>query len=126
MKDPFSSDLEALPVNKVLLEADVQSACVKWMRARGYWARKFSSPAQRSVPDYLFSHSFYGKLAVEFKAPGKRATEKQGDEQQLMRNAGWEVWQEEDDIEEFKRAVEIRESVLSRCDATYIPRTRAK
>lgn len=120
MKDPFSSDLEALPLNKVLLEADVQSACVKWMRARGYWARKFSSAAHRSVPDYLFSHIDYNKLAVEFKAPGKHATEKQKDEQQLMRDTGWEVWQEEDDIEDFKQAVLAREQGLRIDD--YVPR----
>lgn len=124
MKDPFSADLEALPVIKVLLEHDVQSVCVKWMRARGYWARKFSSPAARSVPDYLFSHAEFDKFAVEFKAPCKRATEKQKDEQQLMRKAGWEVWQEEDDIDSFKDAVLGREHQLR--IGVYEKRVRAK
>lgn len=125
MKDPFSSDLEALPVIKVLLEKDVQSACVAWMRKCGYWARKFSSPAARSVPDYLFAHDRYGKFAAEFKAPGKRATDKQKDEQQLMRDAGWEVWQEEDDIEDFKRMVIEREGKLA-SGADYQHKVRAK
>ena len=124
MKDPFSSDFEVMPVTKVLLEKDIQSACVKWMRQRGYWARKFSSPAQRSVPDYLFSHVSYDKFATEFKAPGKRATDKQKDEQQLMRDAGWEVWQEEDDIASFKEAVLNREALLE-IDA-YVPVKREK
>lgn len=124
MKDPFSSDLEAQPVIKELLEKDIQSSCVQWMRARGYWARKFSSPAARSVPDYLFSHTDYGIFAVEFKAPGKRATKKQKDEQQLMRDAGWEVWQEEDDIRRFKDGVLIREHLLAL--KLHTPAVRAK
>jgi hypothetical protein len=36
-------------------EADHQDRCVRWMRSRGYWARKFQSMSQRSVPDYLFA-----------------------------------------------------------------------
>ena len=44
---------------KPMLEAEVQSKCVAWMRGRGYWARKFSSQSQRSVPDYLFSRAKY-------------------------------------------------------------------
>ena len=38
-----------------MLEKDVQKQCVDWARALGLWARKFSSPANRSVPDYLFA-----------------------------------------------------------------------
>lgn len=78
-------------VVRKLLEKDVQKQCVAWARARGYWARKFSSQSQRSVPDYLFSHAAYGKFAVEFKAPGKGATDAQFDEILAMRDAGWLV-----------------------------------
>ena len=42
-------------VERKLLEKEVQKQCVDWARARGYWARKFSSQSQRSVPDYLFA-----------------------------------------------------------------------
>lgn len=104
--------------NKVvrkILEADVQDACVKWARARGYWARKFSSIAQRSVPDYLFSIGGIGnsynfnvkhkvKFATEFKAPGKTSTDAQIDEQEQMRFAGWFVF-ECDNFEKFKATV---------------------
>ena len=105
-----------MAVKKKLLEADVQDACVKWARARGYWARKFSSIAQRSVPDYLFSHRgniaeilwITGgakiKFACEFKAPGKTSTDAQVEEQELMRLAGWFVF-ECDNLEVFKATV---------------------
>lgn len=95
-----------------LLEKDIQTACVTWARKRGYWARKFSSPANRSVPDYLFSHA--GKVYVadvgwkfftEFKAPGKKATDNQIEEQKFMRAAGWDGMQECDDVVKFKNWV---------------------
>ncbi|MCI0350278.1 MAG: hypothetical protein L0Z53_12710, partial [Acidobacteriales bacterium] len=38
-----------------LLEKDIQKKCVDYARSKGFWARKFSSMSQRSVPDYIFS-----------------------------------------------------------------------
>lgn len=70
-----------------LLEKDVQSACVKWARARGWWARKFASPSNRSVPDYIFGKAGC-TVFVEFKAPGKKATDNQLEEHQLMADVG--------------------------------------
>ena len=90
-------------VHRKLLEKDVQKQCVDWMRGRGYWARKFSSISQRSVPDYLFSQPCL-VFATEFKAPGKTSTPAQLDEQKAMRDAGWIVF-ECDDFEAFKRTV---------------------
>lgn len=94
-----------------LLEKDVQKQCVDWARARGYWARKFSSQSQRSVPDYLFARTIAMahkdreiKFAVEFKAPGKDPTAAQLDEHQAMRGAGWNV-SVCDDFEQFKKIV---------------------
>lgn len=114
MKDPFADNIEPRKVVRKLKEKDIQNACVAWMRARGYWARKFSSPANRSVPDYLFSHMLWDKLAVEFKAPGKTSTDAQTEEQEAMRAAGWEVWSDvgsskDGDVERFKQAVLERE-----------------
>lgn len=120
MKDPFSSDLTPQPVaKKKLLESDVQTACVAYARSKGFWARKFSSPSQRSVPDYLFGKD-YGvlgtvKWAEEFKAPDKKSTDKQRDEQQFMACAGWYVIRDtgtrgEEDIEAFKYRIDA-------CDA---------
>jgi hypothetical protein len=93
---------EAPAVRKLvrrLLEKDVQKMCVEWARRRGYWARKFSSQSQRSVPDYLFSMTLL-KFACEFKAPGKTSTPAQVDEQNAMRKAGWFVF-ESDNVEHF-------------------------
>ena len=42
-------------ITRTVLEKDLQDDCVAWVRARGYWARKFSSISHRSVPDYLFA-----------------------------------------------------------------------
>lgn len=95
------------------LEADVQKQCVDWARNRGYWARKFSSISQRSVPDYLFSIFVTGvKFACEFKRPGAKrdpitglmSTEAQIDEQEAMRLAGWYVF-ECDNFDKFKATV---------------------
>ena len=98
------TDLEApAPIVKRLLEADVQKQCVDWMRGRGYWARKFSSQSQRSVPDYLFSKSTL-KFACEFKRPGNSPTEAQKDELEAMRQAGWlAFWC--DSVDTFKAVV---------------------
>lgn len=107
-------------VTRKLLEKDVQKQCVEWARARGYWARKFSSMTQRSVPDYLFAREWcyreskhgndwaYVKFAVEFKAPGKASTEAQVEEHTAMRNAGWEVFVC-DSFDDFKARVEVIE-----------------
>ena len=98
---------------KFLLEKDVQKKCVEWARANGWWARKFSSPANRSVPDYLFAKKrpdgTRDKFADEFKAPDKSATEAQEQEHVLMRAAGWDVYVH-DDIDKFKADVQAREA----------------
>lgn len=100
------------PISKMpMLESEIQSRSVEWVRSRGYWARKFSSLTQRSVPDYLFAGRGL-KFAVEFKredAPvrtdtGCMSTPAQVDEQKAMREVGWLVW-EENDVEHFKRRV---------------------
>lgn len=116
---------------KAQLESELQDQCVDWMRRRGYWARKFSSMSQRSVPDYLFAyHESYSigmgeppvvdrriKFATEFKRPGTppkpltdhpgvvvMSTPAQWVEQQKMKAAGWFVF-ECDDLDRFKETV---------------------
>lgn len=116
---------------KPMLEAEVQEKCIAWMRNRGYWARKFSSVSQRSVPDYLFGkqkvESWFNfnvahnvKFFTEFKREGCKidkktgfmSTEAQVEEQTLMREAGW--WGFEcSDVEAFKEHVlEYERSLL--------------
>ena len=116
------NDLTApAPVERKLLEADVQEKCVEWARRRGYWARKFSSISQRSVPDYLFAKETevgYAdrstervkiKFACEFKAPGKIPTDNQFDEMRAMREAGWRVFFA-DSFETFQMGVKQAEA----------------
>jgi hypothetical protein len=87
MKDPFTDDIQPRQVQRTLLERDVQARCVAHARSLGWWARKFSSPSQRAVPDYIFGKAGC-TVFVEFKAPGKQPTENQLDEHRLMHNAG--------------------------------------
>lgn len=98
---------------RVLLEKDVQKQCVDWARARGYWARKFSSMTSTAEPDYLFARKIkddemdmeWGlKFATEFKRPGGTSTDAQRDEQANMWYAGWIVF-ECDNFEKFKKKV---------------------
>ena len=82
---PVTTDLSEIP------ESDVQEKCVEHARSHGAWARKFSSPANRSVPDYVFCRN---RLLwfVEFKRYGKRPTKAQYDEHKKIRDAGGRVW----------------------------------
>lgn len=107
MKDAFTQHVEQ-KVQRKLRERDIQKACVEWARGKGWWARKFSSPSQRSVPDYLFSHEAHGKFACEFKAPGKTSTKAQLDEQKKMLDAGWTVT-EKDNVQAFQDFVHLLE-----------------
>ena len=106
-------------VKRKLLEKDVQKQCVDWARARGYWARKFSSMTSTAEPDYLFARmvtTAYDrytavesvqhklKFATEFKRPGGVATEAQEEEHGNMRLAGWFVFVC-DSFEGFKKTV---------------------
>lgn len=97
--DLFDGDV--LPsADTELLEIDVQSRCVAYALSLGAYARKFSSPANRSVPDYIFTlrgATWY----VEFKRPGGKPTEAQEKEHAAIRAAGGEVWVI-DDVEDFK------------------------
>lgn len=107
MKDPFDvSDWKEAP--RRLLEKDVQGPSVEKARRRGWWARKFSSqPGNTSVPDYIFGKS--GRIFfVEFKAPGKKATDKQKEEHKKMRKQGLTVYVC-DNLEPFDRILEQEE-----------------
>lgn len=120
MKDPFALDLTPQPVIRKLREKDIQKKCVEYARSKGFWARKFSSPSQRSVPDYLFGKQMKNgqavKWAEEFKAPKKGPTDAQRDEQKLMRDAGWVVYPDtgrwgQADIDAFKRRIDALEKL---------------
>ena len=106
---PVTTDLSEIP------EADVQEKCVEHARSHGAWARKFSSPANRSVPDYIFCR--VGLIwFVEFKRHGKRPTKAQYDEHKKIRAAGGKVWVS-DEVAVFKRRFWL---VLNRDDTAEV------
>ena len=77
-----------------ILERDVQKASVAYFRRmcpNGY-ARKFRSPANPSVPDYIFTAPGLDTWYVEVKAPGKKPTEAQRAEHEKIRRADGAVW----------------------------------
>lgn len=124
-KDLFGDEpMEPRKVVRRLLEKDVQKSCVAWYRGhrKDGWARKFSSPAQRSVPDYLFGcklptyqyRDVRIKFFVEFKRPGEVATDAQIDEQRIMRFAGWDGMQDCDSLDRFKEWVIAYEHAQSK------------
>ena len=74
-----------------LLEKDIENPSKAKARKAGWFVRKYRSPANRAAPDDLFiksSRIFF----VEFKAPGKEATELQAIEHEKMRKAGATVY----------------------------------
>ena len=86
-----------------ITEAVVQTKVVTCARGLGFGAEKFSSPAKRSVPDYLFTAGIF-HFFIEFKAPGKEATDAQSDDHDKRRDRGELVFVC-DDIEAGKRLV---------------------
>ncbi len=70
-------------------EAKIEDTVCKYAKRRGFYTRKFSSPAHRGVPDRLFisrtgGHVFF----IEFKAPGKEPTALQLRELDEIRGRG--------------------------------------
>ena len=91
MKDAFDMD-DWQETKRQLKEKDIQEPSVKKARRQGWWARKFSArPGNTSVPDYIFGKS-KSVFFVEFKRPGKKATDDQHEEHTLMRAAGLRVY----------------------------------
>ena len=80
-------------VEKHVLESDLQHAAVTWARARGWWARKLSSPQNNGIMDYMFAKDTWVEL-VEFKKPGNCKKPARGlsptqiEEHKLARKAG--------------------------------------
>lgn len=81
-------------------EKDLQTAAVRWARARGWFARRGAGAGRRSAPDYMFASR--GRCVwVEFKKPGNEPTELQRLEHLEMRSHGLNVvWV--DNLDDFK------------------------
>lgn len=96
----FDGDIQA--INRNLLEIrDIQDPCVDWARRQGFWARKFASPNNRSVMDYIFGLDNWFEL-IEFKAPKKGLAKAQGEEHKVARKSNLTplVF---DNVEKFKK-----------------------
>ena len=92
-----------------LLEKDIENPVCKYARDRYKMkAEKFTSPGRRAVPDRLFSvKKKHGGMVFfcEFKAPGKKATEKQLRDHEERRKMGFRVFVV-DDIRRGKQIVD--------------------
>lgn len=63
-----------------MLEKDIEKKVRDYARKQGILTYKFTSPAHASVPDRIFIYPQGDIIFIEFKAPGKVATEKQARE----------------------------------------------
>lgn len=88
-------------IKRRVLESKIRKKCNKWADENDWWHRKFVSVAHRSVPDDIYAKEGRVPAFIEFKVPGKEATEQQLEEHELMRAAGLYV-RVVDDIELFK------------------------
>lgn len=80
-------DLVLKPRQKRISEKAVESESKDWARRNGWWVRKFSSPANRAVPDDIFMKD--GTVwFIEMKKPGEKPTPAQWDEIEKIRAAG--------------------------------------
>lgn len=80
-----------------MLERDIEKKCIRWAERRGWWQRKFVTPARKSAPDRIFimaleKSKFSRTVFVEFKATGKDASDLQKLEHKAMRKDGLEVY----------------------------------
>ncbi len=93
-------------------EKDIEDAVCRYAREKyRAIAYKFTSPQRRNVPDRLFCFFNGRTMFIEFKAPGKKATEGQMREIERLRGRGHAV-HVCDDVEAGKRLVDIEGRVV--------------
>ena len=82
--------LELKPRVVKVSEKKVETAAKRWARDHGWYVRKFTSPAHRSVPDDLFVKDSR-VVFIEMKKPGETPTDNQWDEIEEIRDHGGEA-----------------------------------
>lgn len=89
-----------------MLEKVIEAHLVKLVKKVGGHAYKFTSPAQRGVPDRICVFASGRVVFVELKAPGKKPTDLQLHEHNRLRKLGQrvEVIDSIDRVEEFINA----------------------
>ena len=68
------------------LERDIEGEVCRYAKSKGFYVRKFVSPAHRSVPDRLLITPRGTLFFIEFKRRGKRATDDQQREHDTLRD----------------------------------------
>jgi hypothetical protein len=77
-------------MRKQVSESTIEKTVCKHAKHNDWLVYKFSSPAQRGVPDRVFLKA--GRIVfVEFKATGKKATKQQIATHEKIRSQGFEV-----------------------------------
>lgn len=114
MSDDFPTFDEIHTPKRKMLERDIQSACIRWARGRDWWCRKFQSPANRAVPDYILGKDGF-TLFVEFKKPGGKPTAQQQEEHNAMLAARLVV-HVIDDVDTFKKLVLMWERQMAQME----------
>jgi hypothetical protein len=78
-------------MRKQVSESTIEKAVCKHAKLSDWLVYKFSSPAQRGVPDRVFLKA--GRVVfVEFKATGKKATKQQIATHEKIREQGFDVF----------------------------------
>ena len=73
-----------------MLERDIESKVCKYAKGRGWLCFKFTSPANRAVPDRVFFKDGVC-LFIEFKAKGKKPTKLQAHVHRKLHSHGFTV-----------------------------------
>lgn len=85
-------------------ERDIEDAVCTYARDKDCLTYKFTSPARRNVPDRIIVTPSGVVYMIEFKAPGKKATEAQTKEHERLRKRYVPVFVI-DDIDDGKELV---------------------
>ncbi len=95
-------------------EKDIESYAVRQAKKLDIWTRKFSSPAQRGVPDRIFIARGIVWF-VEFKAPDGRLTKLQLHELGLIQRHGGNTMMlnTKEDVDAFLGLLASRSSLCS-------------
>lgn len=71
-----------------VMEKDVEKAVCAYAVGKGWYHRKFVSPAHRAVPDQLLVTPYNLVLFIEFKRPGEKPTSAQVREAARLQECG--------------------------------------
>jgi len=68
-----------------ITEAQIENTVKLYAKVKGFYVRKFVSPSNQSVPDDIFISPEGVVFFIEFKAPGKKMTDRQTYECSLIK-----------------------------------------